>query len=341
MRYLLFRLLGISVLVGSIGVGWVLMEWGAALQQQLAVGEDGIRYAIERGSSFRKVSYDLSEKGVLKEPRYLAWSARWTGKADRIQAGEYYIPPGTTAEELLDLFVQGKVVQHSITLVEGWTFRQMMDAINRDKELAHTVQGLSDDEIMERLGYPDVHPEGRFLPETYQFPSGTSDLDVLRRAYRDMQTLLIAEWARRDGGLPYKTPEDALIMASIIEKETGRADERGRIAGVFVRRLKRNMRLQTDPTVIYGLGEAFDGNLRRRDLERDTPYNTYRRKGLPPTPIAMPGAESILAALHPESGEELYFVAKGDGSHHFSSSFREHRQAVVKYQLKRRRRATP
>ncbi len=339
MRNLIFKMTGILVLAGSIGAGWILMEWGAALQQELAVGEDGMHYVIERGSSFRRVSYDLAGKGVLKAPRYLAWSARWTGKADRIQAGEYHIPPGTTAEELLDLFVQGKVVQHSITLVEGWTFRQMMDAISRNEKLVHTVQGLTDDQIMEQIGYPDIHPEGRFLPETYQFPSGTRDVDVLQRAYRDMQTLLIAEWARRDGGLPYNTPEDALIMASIVEKETGRADERRRIAGVFVRRLKKRMRLQTDPTVIYGLGERFDGNLRRRDLREDTPYNTYTRRGLPPTPIAMPGAESILAALHPESGEVLYFVAKGDGSHYFSRSLKEHRKAVAKYQLKRRRTA--
>lgn len=337
MRSLLFKLFGLLLLAGSVGAGWVLMEWGSALQQKLAVGGEGMGYVIEKGASFRKVVYDLAEKGVLEKPRYLAWSARWTGKAGRIQAGEYHIPPNTTAEELLDIFVEGKVVQHSITLVEGWTFRQMMEAIDANKALVHTLQGLSNEEIMERIGHPDVHPEGRFLPETYRFTAGTRDLDILRRAYRDMQSLLISEWERRDGGLPYRTPDDALIMASIIEKETGRADERRRIAGVFVRRLKKGMRLQTDPTVIYGLGESFDGNLRRRDLERDTPYNTYTRSGLPPTPIAMPGMDSILASLHPEPGNALYFVSRGDGSHVFSATLEAHRQAVNEHQLKHHR----
>lgn len=336
-RDFLFKLLGVLILVGSVGAGWVLMEWGDALQQELVVGKDGLRYAIKKGTSFRSVVEDLAERGVVRDPRYLIWTARWTGKAGRIQAGDYQIRPGTTAERLLDLFVQGKVLQHSFTLVEGKTFRQLMQALSAHPELEHTLAGLSDEQIMETLGYPGVHPEGRFLPETYHFPKGTTDVDILRRAYRDMQTLLIAEWERRDGGLPYKTPDDALIMASIIEKETGRPEERQRIGGVFVRRLERNMRLQTDPTVIYGLGESYDGNLRRRDLKRDTPYNTYVHKGLPPTPIAMPGADSILAALHPETGSELYFVAKGDGSHHFSVTLTEHEEAVAQYQLRRRR----
>ena len=337
MRDLGFKLLGILVLAGSIGAGWVLMEWGDALQQELKVGDDGIRYTVNRGASFRSVVNDLAERGVLQKPRYLMWTARWTGKAGRMQAGGYYISPGTTAEELMDLFVQGKVLQHSITLVEGWTFKQMMHALQRHPELVHTLEGASDREVMMAVGYPDLHPEGRFLPETYHFPDGTSDADILRRAYGDMQALLIAEWERRDGSLPYARPCDALIMASIVEKETARPEERQRIAGVFVRRLQKGMRLQTDPTVIYGLGESFDGNIRRHDLKRDTPYNTYVRRGLPPTPIAMPGADSILAALHPEVGDELYFVSKGDGSHQFSATLAEHQRAVAQYQLKRRR----
>lgn len=337
MRDFLFKLLGALVLVGSVGAGWALMEWGDALQQDLEVGEQGLRYTVNRGTSFRSVVLDLAERGVLQKPRYLVWTARWTGKAGRMQAGGYHIPPGTTAEELMDLFVQGKVLQHSITLVEGWTFRQMMQAVQRHRELEHTLAGSSDKEIMAAVGYPDLHPEGRFLPETYHFPGGTRDVDILRRAYGDMQALLIAEWERRDGGLPYGTPYDALIMASIVEKETARPEERQRIAGVFVRRLEKKMRLQTDPTVIYGLGESFDGNIRRRDLKRDTPYNTYVHKGLPPTPIAMPGVDSILAALHPETGDEIYFVAKGDGSHQFSTTLAEHEKAVARYQLKRRR----
>ncbi len=338
MRDFIFKLLGVLVLAGSIGAGWALMEWGDALQQELAVGEKGIRYTVNRGASFRSVVEDLADRGVLQKPRSLVWTARWTGKAGRMQAGGYHIRPGMTAEALMDLFVQGKVLQHSITLVEGWTFKQVMQAVQGHPELVHTLAGMSDQEVMEGIGHPDVHPEGRFLPETYHFPDGTQDVDILRRAYGDMQALLIAEWERRDGGLPYGTPYDALIMASIVEKETGRPEERGRIAGVFVRRLHKKMRLQTDPTVIYGLGENFDGNLRRRDLKRETPYNTYVHKGLPPTPIAMPGVDSILAALHPEPGDALYFVAKGDGSHHFSATLAEHQRAVAQYQLKRRRR---
>ncbi len=338
MRDSVFKLLGVLVLVGSIGAGWILMQWGGALQQELAVGEHGLRYTVNRGASFRSVVMDLAERDVLKKPRYLVWTARWTGKAGRMQAGGYHISPGTTAEELMDLFVQGKVLQHSITLVEGWTFRQMMQAIQRHPELDHTLGGATDKEVMTGVGHPDLHPEGRFLPETYHFPDGTRDVDILRRAYADMQAMLIAEWERRDGGLPYGTPYDALIMASIVEKETARPEERRRIAGVFVRRLEKNMRLQTDPTVIYGLGESFDGNLRRRDLKKDTPYKTDVHKGLPPTPIAMPGVDSILAALHPEPGDALYFVAKGDGSHKFSATLAEHQAAVVQYQLKRRHR---
>ena len=338
MRDFLFKLLGVLVLAGSVGAGWALMEWGDALQQELAVGEKGIRYTINRGASFRSVVEDLADRGVLQKPRYLVWTASWTGKAGRMQAGGYHIRPGTTAEALMDLFVQGKVLQHSITLVEGWTFSQVMQTVENHRELVHTLGGLSDQEVMARIGHADMHPEGRFLPETYQFPDGTQDVDILRRAYGDMQALLIAEWERRDGGLPYGKPYDALIMASIVEKETARPEERGRIAGVFVRRLQKKMRLQTDPTVIYGLGESFDGNLRRRDLKRRTPYNTYVYKGLPPTPIAMPGVDSILAALHPEPGNVLYFVAKGDGSHHFSATLAEHQKAVAQYQLKRRRR---
>ena len=338
MRDFLFKLLGVLILAGSVGVGWALMEWGDALQQELAVGENGIRYTINRGASFQSVVKDLAEQGVLQKPRYLVWTARWTGKAGRIQAGGYYIRPGMTAEALMDLFVQGKVLQHSFTLVEGWTFKQVLQAMESHPELVNTLAGLSDQEIMARIGHPDDHPEGRFLPETYHFPDGTEDVDILRRAYDDMQALLIAEWERRDGGLPYGKPYDALIMASIVEKETARPEERGRIAGVFVKRLRKKMRLQTDPTVIYGLGESFDGNLRRRDLKRKTPYNTYVNKGLPPTPIAMPGLDSILAALHPEPGDALYFVAKGDGSHHFSATLAEHQRAVTQYQLKRRRR---
>jgi UPF0755 protein len=219
--------------------------------------------------------------------------------------------------------------------VEGWTFRQLLSALRRHEAVRDTLDGLSDEAIMARLGYPGKHPEGRFLPETYQFPRGTSDLEFLRRAYDGMQRALAAAWQGRAEDLPLDSPHEALVLASIVEKETGLASERARIAGVFVRRLRRGMRLQTDPTVIYGLGEAFDGNLRRRDLAADTPYNTYTRAGLPPTPICLPGKAAIEAVMHPAHGTSLYFVARGDGSHQFSDTLEAHNRAVQKYQLNR------
>ncbi|MCP4041045.1 MAG: endolytic transglycosylase MltG [Gammaproteobacteria bacterium] len=331
-------LLGLLIIVVAGGVSiWVLREWQGTLNQQLKVGAQGLKYSISSGVSFSQVAQDLAAKGVLEKPRYLVWAARWKGIANRIKAGEYLISPGKTAAELLDLFVQGKIVYHNITLVEGWSFRQVLDTVNAHQEILHTLEDLTDAEIMARLGFTGRYPEGRFLPETYSFPRGTTDVGFLRRAYQDMAFRLQAEWQQRDIGIPLRTPYEALILASIIEKETGRAEERAKIAGVFIRRLRKNMRLQTDPTVIYGLGANFDGNLRRRDLKQDTPYNTYVHKGLPPTPIAMPGIDAIRAVLHPEDGDELYFVAKGDGSHKFSATLKEHHRAVVKYQLKRRR----
>jgi UPF0755 protein len=252
----------------------------------------------------------------------------------RIQAGTYRIMTGTTPPALLKQIVEGRVAQFGLTLVEGWNIYQVMDAIERSDSLKHTLRGMSNAQIMERLGRPAEHPEGRFFPETYKFPKGLTDLAFLQRAYRLMEERLAYEWEQREPGLPYKSPYEALIMASIVEKETGLASERRQIAGVFVRRLKKGMRLQTDPTVIYGLGVGFDGNLRRRDLLADNPYNTYRKAGLPPTPIAMPGADAIHAALHPAPGNALYFVARGDGSHHFSATLEEHNGAVIKYQLK-------
>ena len=238
-----------------------------------------------------------------------------------------------TPRELLDLLHSGKVVQHSLTVVDGWTFEEVLAALSSKSELAHTfADEATYSEIMAQLGYPGVHPEGRFLADTYHFPRGTSDAAFLRRAYQSMESYLHDAWNERAPDLPYESPVDALIVASIIEKETGKAEERAEIAGVLVRRLKRNMRLEADPTVIYGLGADFDGNLRKRDLRFDTPYNTYLHKGLPPTPIAMPGTASIHAALHPEPGETLFFVAKGDGSHHFSVTYPEHQAAVRRYQ---------
>lgn len=326
----------VALLVLAAGAGLFIAEQRRALDEPLTVPGEGIEYVVPAGASLAKVARELADSGVLANPRALEIYARWHGRAGAIKAGEYRIEAGTTAIALLDKLTAGRVVQHALTVVEGWTFEQLMAAIDADDRLEHTLTGLSADEIMTRLGLAGVHPEGRFFPDTYHFTRGTRDVDFLRRAYGAMSSFLERAWADREKGLPLESPEEALILASIVEKETGVAAERSRIAGVFVHRLRKGMRLATDPTVIYGMGDAFDGNLRRRDLRTDTPYNTYIRKGLPPTPIAIPSAAAIQAALHPQVDGTLYFVAKGDGSHHFSATYEEHQQAVNRYQKRRR-----
>jgi UPF0755 protein len=261
----------------------------------------------------------------------LTWYARLTGDAVRIKAGEYRLQPGKSSLELLQMLVDGNVVMYQLTVVEGWRFADLLAALHAHEAIV--PRGLGAAEIMAELGSPGVHPEGQFLPDTYVFPKGTTDLIVLRSAHEAMRTTLEAAWLARTAQTVVADPYSALILASIIEKETALPAERAKISGVFQQRLARGMRLQTDPTVIYGLGETFDGNLRRRDLARDTPYNTYTRRGLPPTPIALPSAASILAAVNPELTDALYFVATGepDGSHRFSATVDEHNAAVREY----------
>ena len=324
----MLALLLILVLVGA----WLWQQYLQFRTTPLALPDSGLVIELPPGSSLRGLAQDLTQQGILPHPYWLRLLGRHSGLAVRIQAGEYRIDPGTTPEALLQQLAQGKVLQHDLTLVEGQTFRQMMERVASSPVLEHSLQELTDEEIMRRIGREGEHPEGRFLPDTYHFPRGTRDVDVLRRAYAAMQQVLTEAWAGRAEGLPLQTPYEALILASIVEKETAQPDERPAIAGVFIRRLQKGMRLQTDPTVIYGIGEQFDGDIRFRDLRRDTPYNTYTRAGLPPTPIAMPGIEAIQAALHPAPGKTLYFVAKGDGSHHFSATLAEHNRAVQKYQ---------
>ena len=326
----------IALLVVGAAAAWFVVEQRRSLDEALAVPAEGFAYVLPAGASLNRVAQDLAASGVLASPRSLVIFGRWNGRAGAIKAGEYRIEAGTTAITLLDQLVAGRVVQHALTLVEGWIFKQIMAAIDADDRLEHTLTGLTADEIMARLGLTGVHPEGRFFADTYYFPRGTSDVAFLRRAHSAMSRFLESAWADRELDLPLKTQDEALILASIVEKETGAAGERARIAGVFVERLRKGMRLETDPTVIYGMGDAFDGNLRRRDLRTDTPYNTYVRKGLPPTPIAMPGTAAIEAVLHPHADGALFFVAKGDGSHHFSSTYEEHQQAVNRYQKRRR-----
>ncbi|MDH5594299.1 MAG: endolytic transglycosylase MltG [Gammaproteobacteria bacterium] len=339
MKQRLFKLAGIMVIVSSFAIAWLIMDLRAFSNTPLNLSQQSVYYMVEKGMYLNRIAVDLGRRGMLKSPHYMIWLARLRGGADTIKAGEYEIKPGMLPSDFLDMLNSGKVIQYSLTLVEGWNFNQVMDAIHSDEHLVHTLKGLPNDKIMGKLGLQDIHPEGRFYPDTYKFSRDMTDVDFLKRAYDFMSQALEKEWANRAEDLPYKSPYEALIMASIIEKETALSSERKAIAGVFVRRLQKGMRLQTDPTVIYGMGEKYKGNIRRRDLTAESPYNTYRINGLPPTPIAMPGLLAINAALHPEAGDALYFVSKGDGSHYFSSTLDEHNQAVIQYQLNGRKRA--
>ncbi len=298
----------------------------------IALREATVDFRITPKSSLRSAAAQMQEAGVGINADLLALLARWQGGATGIKAGSYSVKQGITPNQLLTKLVRGEVTQGEALLVEGWTFRQWRARLDQHPDLKHETLGLSEAEIANRLGIDGGKLEGWLLPDTYLFDKQSSDIELLARAHRAMKNKLDLAWNERAPGLPYKTPYEVLIMASIVEKETGRSDDRAQVAGVFVNRLRKGMLLQTDPTVIYGLGETFDGNLRKRDLQTDTPYNTYARSGLPPTPIAMPGLASIQAALHPSANDMLYFVARGDGSSHFSRTLDEHNKAVSKYQ---------
>ena len=296
-----------------------------------------LQFSLKHASSLRSAGRQMQAAGVLRSPWQFELLARLSGAANRIQAGNYEITGAITPVALLRKITSGDRSLDRITFVEGWTLGQMRAALDTHAAIKHELQGAADAEIVQRLGIPHASAEGLFFPDTYFFTNGSSDTAVLRRAYRAMQTQIESLWNSRAGGLPLENPYQALIMASIIEKETGQPGERALIAAVFVNRLRLGMRLQTDPTVIYGLGAQFDGDLRKRDLLADGPYNSYTRAGLPPTPIAMPGADSLAAALNPAPGKALYFVARGDGTSHFSATLAEHERAVTKYQKRGRR----
>lgn len=287
---------------------------------------------VEPGTTFNRLVTRLSNAGITEFAFDMRLYARLSGRADEIKTGEYLLNPGMTHRDFLAKLIAGEVVTHQVILVEGWTLAQALNAIQSNPMVTTTLDPSDKSQLQGLLNTP-YYPEGLVFPDTYNFSRGINDADLLVRAYELMQSVLAEEWAERDVDLPYETPYEALVMASIIEKETGLASEREKIAGVFVRRLQRGMRLQTDPTVIYGLGLAFDGDLTRADLRRPSPYNTYLNSGLPPTPIALPGRESIFASLHPDQGDTLYFVARGDGSHYFSRNLEEHERAVEQYQL--------
>ncbi len=307
----------------------------SVMHAEIALTEETIIFS--RGSSIRTLANQLIEKGFLDEKNYFLTWGRLNQQATRLQAGEYLITPGLTLAGLLDNMVAGNVVQHDITLIEGYTFRQILKIIQQNPVVTKKLENLSDEEIMEALGHEGEHPEGRFYPDTYYLSRGVTDIELLNRAYDSMQEILDEEWQQREQGLPFKAPYEALILASIVEKESAVAKERPLIAGLFINRLRKKMRLQTDPTVIYGI-KNYDGNIRFRDLRKDTPYNTYTRHGLPPTPIALPGREAINATLHPDKTKYLYFVAYGDGSgrHVFSTNLKDHEKAVDLYQRKKK-----
>ncbi|CAG8865369.1 Endolytic murein transglycosylase [Pseudomonas fluorescens] len=335
MRRKFLLLLEMGLILAGLAFGWSAWKLNSTLEQPLQVTQERL-LDVPTGTNPNRMFYRMEGEGLLKDAFWLRLYWRFNMINVPLHTGEYRMTPGMTVEDLFEVWRRGEVVQYSMTLVEGWTFRQVRNALARHEKVKQTLEGLSDTEVMERLGHTGVFPEGRFFPDTYRFVRGMSDVELLQQAYMRLDEVLAQEWAQRTSDLPYRDPYQALIMASLVEKETGVPQERGEIAGVFIRRLRLGMMLQTDPTVIYGMGERYNGRITRGDLREPTPYNTYTNAGLPPTPIAMVGREAIHAALNPATGSSLYFVAKGDGSHIFSDDLDTHNSAVREYQLKRR-----
>lgn len=325
------RLLSLVFLAGIGLCGW--LAWFAASPLRLAASPQ--EFNIPQGLTLKAASAQMAQAGLGFAPWQFSLLGRLLGRAGDIKAGSYEVAQGITPLQLLDKLTRGDVTQAEVVFVEGKTFRQLRAELDRHPDLRHDSAGLSDRDVLARIGAAESHPEGLFFPDTYLFAKQSSDLRVLMRAYRAMQARLAAEWEKRDPAVPYASAYEGLIMASIVEKETGQPADRAKVASVFSNRLKKGMLLQTDPSVIYGMGENFDGNIRKQDLTTDTPYNTYTRAGLPPTPIAMPGLASIQAALHPPASELYYFVARGDGSSEFTRNLDEHNRAVAKYQKRR------
>jgi UPF0755 protein len=329
MKRLFATMLGIGLLATLTAAGWLYLF----AHMRLDLPKTPLEFEVRHGATLKSLSHQLADAGLFPEPDSFWILGRVLNQANRIQAGTYRLASAVTPLDLLDKLNRGDVVPISLTFVEGTTFAEMFAALESAAEIRPTLKGLAQAEILKRIGAEESEAEGLFFPDTYFFAAGSSDIDILKRSYQAMKRRLSAAWEQRDADLPFRSPYEALIMASIIEKETGRPEERALIGSVFVNRIKSGMRLQTDPTVIYGMGARFDGDIRKRDLVTDTPYNTYTRDGLPPTPIAMPGWGSLLAAVKPGKSDKLYFVAKGDGSHHFSRTLEEHNRAVAKYQL--------
>ena len=335
MRRKFLLLLEMGLILAGLALGWSAWKINSVLEQPLHVTQERL-LDVPSGTNPNRMFYSMEREGLLDDAVWLRLYWRFNMAGTPLKTGEYRLAPGMTVEDLFDAWRRADVVQYNLTLVEGWTFRQVRSAIAKHEKLKHTLDGLSDAEVMDQLGHTGVFPEGRFFPDTYRFVRGMSDAELLQQAYMRLDDVLAKEWAERTTDLPYRDPYQALIMASLVEKETGIPQERGQIAGVFVRRLRLGMMLQTDPTVIYGMGERYNGRITRADLREPTPYNTYTMTGLPPTPIAMVGREAIHAALNPSDGTSLYFVARGDGSHVFSDDLDDHNSAVREFQLKRR-----
>ena len=320
----------LSALVGLFASNWLQDA------KKSVVSDEARIIKVDKGASMRGFAEDIVTDGILEEKWSFLFWAHYRDLASSLKAGEYLLPAGATMGDLLQLVTSGKVIDYPVTFIEGWNFKQLREALSKQENLRQLADKLDDQAVMKAIGAEGIHPEGRFYPDTYHYTATMSDIDILRQSYGKMARFLKQEWENRQQGLPLENQEQALILASIIEKETGATEERPLIAGVFINRLRKGMRLQTDPTVIYGMGDAYKGNIRKKDLLKDTPYNTYTRSGLPPTPIAMPGGDAIHSALHPAETKALYFVAKGNGEHKFSSTLTEHNEAVIKYQLKGR-----
>ncbi len=335
MRRKFLLLLEIGLILAGLALGWSAWKVHSALEQPLHVEQERM-LEVPNGTTPNRMFYRMQTDGLLDDAVWLRLYWRFNMAGTPLHTGEYRLTPGMTVNQLFDAWRRGDVVQYNLTLVEGWTFRQVRAAVAKHEKITQTLDGLSDAEVMDKLGHSGVFPEGRFFPDTYRFVRGMSDVEFLQQAYMRLEQVLAKEWAERATDLPYRDPYQALIMASLVEKETGIPQERAQIAGVFVRRLRLGMMLQTDPTVIYGMGERYNGKITRADLREPTPYNTYTISGLPPTPIAIVGREAIHAALNPANGTSLYFVARGDGSHVFSDDLDNHNSAVREYQLKRR-----
>ncbi len=324
-----FKKLVVSSVIAAIGVGGTFVYWA---QQPITTEGEAIPFTITPGSGAHAAGQQIADAGVPIVPILFNLLARVEGKTSKIKAGSYELKPGTTPQRLITQLARGEFAQESLTIIEGWTFKQMRMAMASHPGLKHDTVGLSDKALMAKISPEFVLPEGLFFPDTYLFAKGASEMQIFKQAHTAMIGRLSEAWDKRDPALPYKNPYEALIMASIVEKETGQRSERAMIAGVFVNRLKTGMLLQTDPTVIYGMGDNYQGKIRKRDLEADTPYNTYTRGGLPPTPIALAGAQSLTAALAPARTQALYFVARGDGTSQFSANLPDHNRAVNQYQ---------